>query len=129
VDRSRDWTAYRFATQVLEEVPPGSFIVSQWTAATPLLYAQVVEQRRPDVEIFDRGLFVLGERDRLGKNDPSIMHLLVARINNELLKRPTYITENDYGLNDFFCIAPEGSIYRMHPTSANRSDCVDDFME
>jgi hypothetical protein len=126
VDRSRDWTAYRFATQVLEEVPPDSFIVSQWTAATPLLYAQVVEQRRPDVEIFDRGLFVLGERDKLGKNDPSLMSLLVTRVNKEILKRPTYITENDYGLNDYFCIVPEKSIYRMYPTSANRNDCVGD---
>ena len=111
----------------MDEVPSDSFLVTQWTAATPLLYLQVAEARRPDVELFDRGLFVLGERDRLGKNDPSMMDNLVARIGRELGKRPVYITENDYGLNDYFCLVPSASIYRIYPATVQRQDCVGDF--
>ncbi len=126
VNRRGDWVSYNFANQVMKEVLPNSFIVSQWTAATPLTYAQVVKGLRPDVEIFDRGLFVLGERDRTGKNDAKTMSSLIRRIASEIPKRPVYITENDYSLNDYFCIKPKGSIYRVYPFSVNRDGCVTD---
>ena len=128
-NQSKDWTAYYFARQVIEEVLPNSFIVSQWTAATPLEYMQIVEKRRADVKMFDRGLYVLGLRDQLRKNSPEIFSALVKKINEELRGRPVYITENDYVLNDYFCLVHDGLIYRLYSLNSGRNDCVSDYSD
>lgn len=55
----------QFAEQVLEQVPPGAVVVGGWVDITPLGYLQVVEGWRPDVRLFDYGLYILGRQSRL----------------------------------------------------------------
>ncbi len=123
-DLSADYSAYTFAEAIMAQVEPNAFIIAQWTSATPLEYMQIVEGRRPDVEIFDRGLYVLGVRDRLARQihakSPAMNDLiideLVAKIERELQTRPVYIMESDPILRERFrLVALENGIYRVLP--------------
>jgi hypothetical protein len=129
VDRHQDWTAYDYSHQVMRNVGANAFIVTQWTAATPLEYVQIVEKSRADVEIFDRGLYVLGLQNQLSRNnsrDQVIIEKLVALINAQTKLRPVYVTENDPLLNDFFCLVPDGIIYRIQSAGLPAVDCAGD---
>ncbi len=53
VDRTADRSAELWLAAVLDEVEPGSIIVSWWSYSTPLWYAQVIEGRRTDIFIAD----------------------------------------------------------------------------
>jgi hypothetical protein len=53
VDDSGDVAARIWTDEVLETVEPNAVIVSWWSYSTPLWYAQVVDDRRPDVCIVD----------------------------------------------------------------------------
>ncbi len=53
VDRSADRSAELWLAAVLDEVEPGSVIVSWWSYSTPLWYAQVIEGRRTDIVVAD----------------------------------------------------------------------------
>jgi hypothetical protein len=128
-DRSSDLMAYRFAEAVMTHVEPNAFVVTQWTSGTPLWYMQIVEGRRPDVEIFDRGGFSLGVRDRLlrsGETDAASIsettfNELVARIEQELASgRPVYITENDPLIRRAFCSVPlTDDVYQLRSCTAD----------
>jgi prepilin signal peptidase PulO-like enzyme (type II secretory pathway) len=122
VDRSADYSAYVFADAVMEQVADDAFIVAQWTSATPLEYMQIVEGRRPDVEVFDRGLFILGIRDQLvrgGQQDQlavedAIEDALIERIRGQLQQRPVYLIEDDPFLRAHFCLVrQQNDIYRL----------------
>lgn len=110
-DRGGDWAAYDFANSTLASVEPGSLILTQWTKATPLLYMQLVEKQRPDVEIIDRGLLVLGIRDtylRSGNNYANnhseiATDYLKQLIRVQLPHRAIYITEDDPALRLIAC--------------------------
>lgn len=65
VDLSGSTIAREFATRQLQAVPPNAVIVGGWIDITPLQYLQVVEDIRPDVTLFDFGLYTLGRRAAL----------------------------------------------------------------
>jgi hypothetical protein len=129
VDRHQDWTAYEYSHQVMSQIEANAFVVTQWTAATPLEYLQIVEKVRPDVELFDRGLYVLGLQNKLAGNDHRdqiITGQLVALIKSQIQTRPVYATENDPVLNDYFCFVPDGILYRIDLPVSAAPGCVGD---
>ena len=60
VDKSQDSQARDEAVAILDNVEAEAFIVAEWSAATPLKYMLIVEGRRPDVQVFDWGLYGIG---------------------------------------------------------------------
>lgn len=127
VDRSNDWSAYKYAESVLEVVEPNSIIISQWTAATPLEYMIIVEGKRPDVAIFDRGLFSLGIRalsfeckKRISVDNCSDSKNLTLQeyIDQQMPTRPIYITEYDPALRSLYCLTSAEYLYRVLPLQA-----------
>lgn len=127
VDRSSDWSAYQYSDAVLKEAEPNSLIITQWTAATPLEYMQIVEGRRSDIWIFDRGLFSLGIRalysnclqtDTLEYCSTSRDQALKNFIDHQLPLRPIYITEDDPILNSDYCLIGMQYLYRILPLQA-----------
>jgi hypothetical protein len=83
VDDSGDVAARIWTDQVLETVEPNAVIVSWWSYSTPLWYAQVVDDRRPDVCIID-------DRNRLDY-DLGDLAQVIARY---LPTRPVYLIRN-----------------------------------
>ncbi len=83
VDDSGDVGARIWTDQVLETVAPNAVIVSWWSYSTPLWYAQVVDDRRPDVCIID-------DRNRLDY-DLGDLAQVIARY---LPTRPVYLIRN-----------------------------------
>lgn len=127
VDRHNDRLAYDYSTAVLAEVEPNSLIITQWTAATPLEYLLIVEQQRPDVSIFDRGLFSLGIRARyvacLEKTNQALCaysfdEALQSYIDQQLPERPVYITEYDPIIKEDYCLISTGNLFRVLPRRA-----------
>jgi Protein O-mannosyl-transferase TMEM260-like len=131
-DRSEDYSAYKFAQEVMEIVEPNALVLAQWTSATPLEYAQIVEGRRPDVEILDRGLLGLAVRDQLKREGiatsdeygPFAVAVLTERVREELNERPVYIMEDDPIFRDSFCLERlEQGIFRILPQDESGPDC------
>lgn len=123
-DQSHNTQARQFATQLFQSVEPSSFVVTEWTWATPLEYLQIVEGQRPDVVIFDRGLDGLATWGRLRKQGISdsdaanrIRQGLALRIAAELRKRPVYMTEYDDALASTFAFILQDRFYRLEPKS------------
>jgi hypothetical protein len=83
VDDTGDVAAQRWTDEVLGALEPNAVVVSWWSYSTPLWYAQVVDDRRPDVCIIDdrnRLDYQLGELDQV-----------IARY---LPTRPVYLIRN-----------------------------------
>jgi hypothetical protein len=57
VDLSDDTSVRTHAEAVLQSLPPNAVVVGYWADVTPLQYLQFVEQKRPDVKIYDLFLF------------------------------------------------------------------------
>ncbi|MBI4790843.1 MAG: DUF2723 domain-containing protein [Chloroflexi bacterium] len=119
-DQSNNRMASEFAGQLLDNAQPAAFVVTEWTWATPLEYLQIVENRRPDVTIFDRGLYGLAVWNRLrAQRIPDslaaerITQALADRIQSEIAQRPVYATEYDQALTRWFVFAPENRYYRL----------------
>jgi hypothetical protein len=84
VDHTADRGAADWLDAVLTEVEPDAMIVSWWSYSTPLWYAQLVENRRPDI-------FVADDRTRLDLN----LGDLTTVIDGNLGVRPVYVTRVD----------------------------------
>ncbi|MGF1506270.1 MAG: hypothetical protein ACFB51_14230, partial [Anaerolineae bacterium] len=122
IDRSRDWNTYAYAHVVLRDVERDALIISQWETAAPLNYMHIVEGRRPDVTIFDRGGHALGLYDQLRREEgitdqqtlgeAALANLLVL-IESELPHRPVYISDGDW-LLDYLLYEQEGHVYRVY---------------
>ena len=80
MDRSHDVTAREWVDDALDAVAPDAVVVSWWSYSTPLWYAQVVEGRRPDIDIID-------DRTRLDRNLGDIYDVIDANLPN----RPVYV--------------------------------------
>ncbi len=131
-DRSNDYSAHEFAQYVMDVVEPNALILAQWTTATPLEYAQIVEGRRPDVEIIDRGLLGLAVRDQLRRNGivssgdygPFAVAVLTERVREELKNRPVYIMEDDPIFRESFCYERlEENIFKVLPWNESGTGC------
>ncbi len=120
VDQSHNTMARDFAGQLLDQVAPSAFVITEWTWATPLEYLQIVENRRPDVTIYDRGLAGLGVWSQLrqqGVPDEQATILiedsLVTVISREIATRPVYATAYDADLATRFDFISLGRYYRL----------------
>lgn len=83
VDDTRDVAAQQWTDEVLGALEPNAVVVSWWSYSTPLWYAQVVDDRRPDVCIVD-------DRNRLDY-DLGDLDQVIARY---LPTRPVYLVRN-----------------------------------
>ncbi len=121
-DQSNNRMAGEFAGSLLDRVEPSAFVVTEWTWATPLEYLQIVLGRRPDVTVFDRGLYGLAvwNRSRLsGVPDSSASDLIeqavAERIQSEIVRRPVYATAFDESLAPYFSFVPVSNFFRLEP--------------
>ena len=105
VDASDDDLAARWLDAVLEEVGRDAVIISWWSFSTPLWYGQLVEGRRPDIEIVD-------DRTRLDRELGSIRDVIEANLD----ARPVYIIrpasewrslEEDYVIDEIQLPVPD----------------------
>lgn len=85
VDRSADRSAELWLAAVLDEVEPGSIIVSWWSYSTPLWYAQVIEGRRTDI-------FVADDRTRIDLDLGEVTDVIDG---NLAIGRPVYAIRSD----------------------------------
>lgn len=80
LDRSGDIGARMWIEHALRVMREDAVIVSWWSYSTPLWYAQLVEDRRPDIDIID-------DRTRLDRNLGDIYDVIDAN----LPTRPVYV--------------------------------------
>jgi hypothetical protein len=112
-----------FAEGVMGEVAPDAFVMGAWVRITPLLYLQAVEGQRPDVELFDWGLYSLGRRARLrsaGVADATARDVaadeLLGIVERELLAgRPVYSLEDNLVLRERFDLIRGRRVMRVCP--------------
>jgi hypothetical protein len=83
-DMSGQQGAARWADHVLDVMQQDGVILSWWSYSTPLWYEQLVEGRRPDIEIID-------DRTRLDLN----LGGLTETIDRYLGQRPVYVVRLD----------------------------------
>jgi hypothetical protein len=83
VDDTADVAARIWTDQVLASLEPNAVVVSWWSYSTPLWYAQVVDDRRPDVCIID-------DRNRLDYDLGELSQV----IDRYLGTRPVYLVRN-----------------------------------
>jgi 4-amino-4-deoxy-L-arabinose transferase-like glycosyltransferase len=84
VDHSADRSGEEWLNAVLTEVDQDAMIVSWWSYSTPLWYAQLIEDRRPDIRVID-------DRTRLDEN----LGDLTTVIDANLGVRPVYVIRID----------------------------------
>jgi hypothetical protein len=84
IDRSRDDGAARWVDMALDQMAPDAIIVSWWSYSAPLWYAQLVQGRRPDIDIID-------DRTRLDRNLGGVTDVIDAN----LPMRPVYVIRID----------------------------------
>ena len=54
VDLSDDWSARQYCEPILDHLEPGSLFIGSWETAPVVQYLQLVEGRRPDVQVINR---------------------------------------------------------------------------
>jgi hypothetical protein len=83
VDRTDDRSAQVWTDEVLAALEPDAVVVSWWSYSTPLWYATIVDERRPDICIID-------DRDRLDWNLGDLDQV----IDRYIATRPVYLIRN-----------------------------------
>jgi hypothetical protein len=83
VDRTGDRAAQVWTDEVLAALEPDAVVVSWWSYSTPLWYATIVDERRPDICIID-------DRNRLDWN----LGELDQVIDRYIATRPVYLIRN-----------------------------------
>jgi transmembrane protein TMEM260 (protein O-mannosyltransferase) len=84
IDRRHDVGAPAWLDRALASMSPDAVILSWWSYSTPLWYAQLVQDRRPDIDIID-------DRTRLDRN----LGALTDVIDANLPTRPVYVIRVD----------------------------------
>jgi len=119
VDRTGDRSAELWLAAVLDEVEPGSIIVSWWSYSTPLWYAQVIEGRRPDI-------FVADDRTRIDMNLGEITDVIDG---NLAIGRPVYairVDSRELGqLQALYRLTPLASPFASNVFRVNSRSIVD----
>ncbi|MBI4493457.1 MAG: hypothetical protein HY690_11770 [Chloroflexi bacterium] len=121
LDASQDYAARRYAEAVMAELPPNALALGSWLDITPLYYVQIVEGLRPDVWLYDVGLYGLGRVSRLrregvvdgGAMAERIQAEIVALVEVELARRPVYLLGRSPILEEQFEVQPSGRTYRI----------------
>ena len=83
VDKSGERGAERWTDEVMTALEPNAVVVSWWSYSTPLWYATIVEERRPDICIID-------DRNRLDYNLGELAQVIDRYIDT----RPVYLIRN-----------------------------------
>ncbi|HUQ79244.1 MAG TPA: DUF2723 domain-containing protein [Patescibacteria group bacterium] len=83
VDRTADRSAQIWTDEVLAALEPDAVVVSWWSYSTPLWYATIVDERRPDICIID-------DRNRLDYDLGDLDHV----IDRYIATRPVYLIRN-----------------------------------
>ena len=121
VDLSGNTITRDFATRQLRAVPSNAVIIGGWIDITPLQYLQVVEGQRPDVVLFDFGLYTLGRRAALRSQNAEgparqqiIAEEIVQRVNDDLAAgRPVFSLGPIPLLEVHFALTAEGDLFRV----------------
>ena len=121
VDLSGDTVTRDFAARQLRAVPRNAVIIGGWIDITPLQYLQVVEGQRPDVMVFDFGLYTLGRRAALRSQNvdgPAMQEIIaeeiVRRVNDDLVAgRPVFSLGPIPLLEAHFALTAEGDLFRI----------------
>jgi hypothetical protein len=130
VDLSGNTITREFAMRQLHVVPPNAVIVGGWIDITPLQYLQVVEGIRPDVTLFDFGLYTLGRRAALRAQDldevaqQAIIEAEVLRLVTEDLAAgrtvftlgPIPLLEKRFSLT---AVTTERELFQVEPTRSS----------
>jgi hypothetical protein len=114
VDLSESWITRRYAEAVLSQVSPGALIVGAWIEITPLEYLQIVEGQRPDVTLFDYGLYAQSRTAALVRSGLSlnaarrITYSEIRRVVSDQLSRgqPVYSLDENMILVPAFNMVP-----------------------
>jgi hypothetical protein len=114
VDLSDSWITRQYAEEVLGQVAPGALIVGAWVEITPLEYLQIVEGKRPDVTLFDYGLYAQSRtaalmRSGLPQNEARrIAQSEIRRVVTDQLSkgRPAYSLDENLILEPAFDLVP-----------------------
>jgi hypothetical protein len=72
--RSNDYFVQDRTQELLEQLPPDAVLIGPWTTLRPIEYFQMLEQRRPDLQLVDVTLIALSVRDRLAGQDAAIIN-------------------------------------------------------
>lgn len=120
-DLSGNTITREFAEEVFAQAAPGAFVAGSWIEITPLEYLQVVEGRRPDVTLFDWGLYSLGRRAALraeGMGEAAMQSItqeeVRRRVEAELAAgRAVYSLDENPALKDGYLLIEEGVVFRV----------------
>jgi hypothetical protein len=104
VNLSHDWSSRTRGETILRQTAPGALVLGWWETAPLLEYLQLVEGRRPDIQVINRFLIV-----------PDDMRDLIAR---EVAHRPVYIDSVNSSLLQNFDVQSAGVLYRLLPRPA-----------
>ena len=119
--KRRDYDAYDFGTQILDDLPPNAIVIAEWFTDTDeyfvLRHFTKVEQIRPDVTVL--GWMTIDP----ASFDPQ---LVLDVIEESFPQRPVYLaslSERFYAsskLIKMYCIMPENNLYRLYPKDDDR---------
>jgi hypothetical protein len=101
VDLSQDWSARTRAQGILDAAAPGALILGGWDTVPVVVYLQLVEDQRPDVQAINRLLISRGD--------------MLALIEEQLPDRPVYIDATSDGLSRIASVESVGVLYRLQP--------------
>ena len=121
VDLSGNTIVRDYAQQRLSAVPPNALVLGGWIDITPLEYLQTVEGQRPDVTLFDPGLYTLGRRSALRSQDvieADILPAIEAEIGQRVLdalaaRRSVYSLDPNPVLEKRFVLVEENGMWRV----------------
>lgn len=121
VDLSGNTIVRDYAEQRLNAVPPNTLVLGGWIDITPLEYLQVVEGRRPDVTLFDPGLYTLGRRSALRSQslpETDILPAIEAEIGQRVLSalaagQAVYSLDPNPVLEKRFVLVKESGMFRV----------------
>lgn len=108
-DKSREWGAYRYGTEVLAGLPEESAILADFAPYEVLDYFQTVEKKRPDV--------ILWTVDRYHR--PERKEEFLRHVASQIDERPLFLADNEpnyYFLKDLqktYHLVPWGIVYRL----------------
>jgi hypothetical protein len=99
VDLSNDWSSRTHGEYILESVQPNAVVIGWWESVPVLKYLQLVEGKRPDVQVIYRFSIDQGE--------------LIKFIDQAILTRPVYTVMEDPTLAVYYNLLPSGAVYRL----------------